>query len=101
MVGQVVLDGGTKTFTTDSCGPAPDSGHGYVVEYPDAMITKLSEEHAQVDISRCPRPPRVGERLRVIPNHVCPCINLQDAAWWREPDGRLERLPIDARGLLS
>ena len=98
---QVVLDGGTKTFTSDRCGPAPDSGHGYVVEHPEAVITKLSEEHAQVDVSRCSRRPRVGERVRVIPNHICPCINLQDSVWWREPDGRLEPLTIDARGRLS
>ena len=99
--GQVVLDGGTKTFTSDLCGPAPDSGHGHVVEYPDAVITKLSEEHAQVNVTRCVRRPRVGERVSVIPNHVCPCINLQDAVWWREPDDRLRRLTIEARGRLS
>jgi D-serine deaminase-like pyridoxal phosphate-dependent protein len=99
--GQVVLDGGTKTFTSDRCVPSPESGHGHVVEYPEAVITKLSEEHAQVDVTRCAVRPRVGERVSVIPNHVCPCINLQDAVWWREPDGRLRRLTIEARGRLS
>ena len=101
VAGQVVLDGGTKTFTSDRCGPAPESGHGLVLEYPEAMITKLTEEHAQVDVSRCPRRPRVGERVTVIPNHICPCINLQDAVWWREADGQTLRLPVDARGRLS
>jgi len=101
VAGQVVLDGGTKTFTSDRCGPAPDSGHGFIVEYPDAMIAKLTEEHGQVDVSRCERRPQVGERVTVIPNHICPCINLQDAVWWRETDGRLRPLTIDARGRLS
>ncbi len=101
VTGQVVLDGGTKTFTSDRCGPAPDSGHGFIVEYPDAVITKLTEEHGQVDVSRCERRPQVGERVTVIPNHICPCINLQDAVWWREPDGRLRPLTVDARGRLS
>ena len=99
--GQIVLDGGTKTFTSDRCVPAPDSGHGYIAEYPEAVITKLSEEHGQVDVTRCAQRPRVGERVSVIPNHICPCINLQDAVWWREPDGRLRRLAVDARGRLS
>ncbi len=99
--GQVVLDGGTKTFTSDRCVPAPDSGHGHIVEYPEAVITKLSEEHGQVDVTKCGRRPPVGERVSVIPNHVCPCINLQDAVWWREADGSLRLLPIDARGRLS
>lgn len=101
LAGQVVLDGGTKTFTSDRCVPRPDAGHGHVVEHPEACVTRLSEEHGQVDVRGCPRPPRVGERVSVIPNHVCPCVNLQDRAWWREPDGTIRPFPIDARGRLS
>ena len=101
VAGQVVLDGGSKTFSSDRCAPAPESGHGRVVEYPEATITKLTEEHAQVDVSRCGRRPRVGERVTVIPNHICPCVNLQDTAWLQQADGRLRRLPVDARGRLS
>jgi D-serine deaminase-like pyridoxal phosphate-dependent protein len=97
---QVVLDAGSKTLTSDRCGPAPDSGHGRIVEYSDARITKLSEEHAQVDISRCASRPKVGQRVAVIPNHICPCINLQDQFWWQDgpPDVAPVALPVDARG---
>lgn len=98
---QIILDGGSKTLTMDRCGPAPDSGHGLIVEYPEAFIGKLTEEHAQVDVSRCPTRPRVGQRVTVIPNHVCPVVNLHDSAWWHEADGSLQVLPIDARGKLS
>lgn len=98
---QVILDGGSKTLTMDRCGPAPDSGHGLIVEYPEAFIGKLTEEHAQVDVSRCAARPRVGERVTVIPNHICPVVNLHDTAWWWEADGSLQVLPIDARGKLS
>jgi D-serine deaminase-like pyridoxal phosphate-dependent protein len=101
MADQVVLDGGTKTFTSDICIPAPTSGHGYMVEYPNAKVARLSEEHGQVDISQCEQRPRIGERVSIIPNHVCPCVNLQDAIWWREADGSLQRIPVDARGKLS
>ena len=96
--GQFVLDAGSKTLTSDRCGPAPDSGHGYVVEYPQAKITKLTEEHAQVDVSGCDRTPKVGDRVHVIPNHICPCVNLQDNVWWKD-DGELpRRVPVEARG---
>ncbi|HEX4797111.1 MAG TPA: alanine racemase [Humisphaera sp.] len=95
--GQIVLDAGSKTLTSDRCGPARDSGHGYIVEYPQAKITKLSEEHAQVDVSKCDRVPKVGQRVSVIPNHICPCINLQDRVWWNE-DGSLDQVAVDARG---
>lgn len=98
---QVVIDAGTKTLTGDLCLPAPDSGHGHVVEYPEARIGRLSEEHGQIDVGRCRVRPSVGDRLTVIPNHICPCVNLQDAVWWRNEDGGLEPLTVDARGRLS
>ncbi len=99
--GKVVVDGGTKTFTSDLCQPAKESGHGFIVEYPAATLTRLSEEHGEVDITRCRTRPQVGERVTVIPNHICPCINLRDAFWWLEPGEAPQALPVDARGLLS
>lgn len=97
---KVVLDAGTKTLTSDRNGPRPDSGHGYIVQYPDAKIVRLSEEHGEVDVSRCQRRPRLGERVEVIPNHICPCVNLHDAVWLRS-GGELHRMPVDARGRIS
>jgi len=96
--GQVVIDAGNKTLTSDRCLPALESGYGYVVEYPDATITALSEEHGQVDISRCRRSPQLGEQIHVIPNHICPCVNLHDTVWWVEPDREPEQMRVDARG---
>jgi D-serine deaminase-like pyridoxal phosphate-dependent protein len=98
--GQVVLDAGTKTLTSDRCGPAPDSGHGLILEYPEAVIARLTEEHAQVDVRQCSRAPELGERVSLIPNHICPCVNLQDVIWWQDETGKLIDLPIDARGML-
>ncbi len=95
--GQVVIDAGAKTLAADRCISAPDSGHGLIVEYPEARMTHLSEEHGQVDISRCAKRPRVGERVTIVPNHVCPTINLTDFAWWMSPTGVVQ-LVIDARG---
>jgi len=96
--GQIVLDAGSKTLTSDRCGPAPESGHGYVIEYPKAKIAKLSEEHAQVDVTACERSPKVGDRVTVIPNHICPCVNLQDVVYWKEPGECPVALNVDARG---
>jgi D-serine deaminase-like pyridoxal phosphate-dependent protein len=96
--GQFVIDAGSKTLTSDRCGPAPESGHGMVLEYPPATIAKLSEEHGHVDASACDRRPKVGDRVTVIPNHICPCINLQDNVWWNEPGAPPEPLNVDARG---
>jgi D-serine deaminase-like pyridoxal phosphate-dependent protein len=95
--GQVVIDAGAKTLAADRCISAPNSGHGLIVEYPDARISHLSEEHGQVDVSACDKRPQVGERITIVPNHVCPTINLTDFAWWLTESGP-EQLAIDARG---
>ena len=99
--GQVVIDAGSKTLAADRCASDPDSGFGHVVEYPDAKITKLSEEHGQVDVTECSKKPAVGERVTVIPNHICPCVNLRDTVWWFEPGEPLRQLAIDARGRIQ
>ncbi len=98
---QVVIDAGGKTLTYDTYHPDPNCGHGYVVEYPNAKITQLTEEHGQVDLSRCDRRPKIGERITVIPNHICPCVNLQDGIWWFEAGQAPCRIPVDARGMRS
>jgi D-serine deaminase-like pyridoxal phosphate-dependent protein len=100
---QVVLDAGSKTLTSDLFAPDPGVGHGHIVEYPEATITRLTEEHGQVDISPCDKPPRLGERVTVIPNHICVCVNMVDQVWWRDRTDAevLEPLTVDARGMLS
>jgi D-serine deaminase-like pyridoxal phosphate-dependent protein len=95
---QVVIDAGSKTLTSDRCATGPETGFGHVVEYPQARITRLTEEHGQVDVSACDRRPKVGERMTVIPNHICPCINLQDQVWWRENGEAPRPVRVEARG---
>lgn len=99
--GQVVIDAGSKALAGEPNARDPAGGFGRVVGYPAARIARLSEEHGQVDVSRCRRRPRLGQRVHVVPNHVCPCVNLYDDLHLRLSDGSFERMPVDARGLLS
>jgi D-serine deaminase-like pyridoxal phosphate-dependent protein len=99
--GKVVHDAGSKTLTSDRNAGDADAGFGHVVEFPRARIVRLSEEHGEVDVSACDERPRVGQRVHVIPNHICPCVNLQDSVWLRDGAGGLSPLAIDARGKLS
>lgn len=99
--GQVVIDAGSKTLAADRCASIPDSGFGHLMEYPEAKITKLSEEHGQIDVTACSKRPIVGGRVTVIPNHICPCVNLRDTVWWFEPKEPLRSLAVDARGRIQ
>ncbi|UOM35120.1 D-TA family PLP-dependent enzyme [Acuticoccus sp. I52.16.1] len=96
--GRVVLDAGSKALAADA---APVPGHGYLVEYPDAIVTSLSEEHAVVDVSDCPTAPAIGERVRVIPNHVCVVSNLFEVVHLVDGDTVKEVVPVAARGRLG
>jgi D-serine deaminase-like pyridoxal phosphate-dependent protein len=90
---RAIIDGGSKTFSSDGGLPM-----GHIIEYPEAAIYRMNEEHGYVDISRCARKPEVGERVTVIPNHACAVSNLHDVIYGLRGD-RVEVIwPILARG---
>jgi D-serine deaminase-like pyridoxal phosphate-dependent protein len=95
---RMVLDAGSKALAADRC-EAP--GHGHIVEYPEAVITGLSEEHAVVDLSLCQRRPKIGDKVRIVPNHVCVVTNLFDFVHLAEDEEVIARLPVRARGRMS
>jgi D-serine deaminase-like pyridoxal phosphate-dependent protein len=73
-------------------------GFGLVVEYPEAEITLLSEEHGHVDLHASARAPAVGDVVTVIPNHACAVSNLHDTVTVRGVDGAARTWPVAARG---
>jgi D-serine deaminase-like pyridoxal phosphate-dependent protein len=94
---RAILDSGSKTLSSDLLGL---QGYGMLVEYPEARITGLSEEHGTVDLSACARRPEVGERVTVIPNHCCVVSNLFDEIVGVR-GGQVEVVwPVAARGAL-
>jgi D-serine deaminase-like pyridoxal phosphate-dependent protein len=94
---QVVVDGGSKTFTSDD---HPDGGHGSVLGWPDADVARLNEEHGYVDVSKLDARPAVGQHLQIVPNHACGCINLHDGVL-AVRDGVVDHvIRIAGRGLI-
>jgi D-serine deaminase-like pyridoxal phosphate-dependent protein len=71
--GQAVIDGGTKTFSSDAT-----VGAGTFGLFPDRAqwtVHKMNEEHGYV---RLGSPARIGEKVWVIPSHVCATVNMHD-----------------------
>jgi D-serine deaminase-like pyridoxal phosphate-dependent protein len=73
--GQIVVDAGSKTFTSDD---HPDGGHGSILGWPGASLYRINEEHGYVDVSSLDERPTLGDHLQIIPNHACGCVNLHD-----------------------
>jgi D-serine deaminase-like pyridoxal phosphate-dependent protein len=90
--GQCVIDAGSKTLSSDL---AVVSGtYGHVVGRP-WIVRKLNEEHGYVEIHG---PARIGEKVWVVPSHVCPTVNLHDEIWYGR-GGRVEgSWKVAARG---
>ncbi|MEO0565522.1 MAG: alanine racemase, partial [Chloroflexota bacterium] len=91
-----ILDSGSKALTAD----AQDGVHGYIVEYPDARLYKVNEEHGYVDVTACEAQPKVGDVVHVIPIHTCVVTNLNDQVYGVRGDELVEVFEVEARGLL-
>ena len=93
---RAVLDTGSKSLAMDPSKSRP--GHGYIVGHPDAIISKLSEEHGVVTLPDGEEGFAVGDRVEVVPNHICPTVNLMDELLIAH-DGRIvDTWRIAARG---
>jgi D-serine deaminase-like pyridoxal phosphate-dependent protein len=91
-----IIDAGSKVLGSDR--PAWASGFGRLMDYPDARITALSEHHATVEWPERGTLPSIGDRLRVIPNHVCLAMNLVDDVAVVRGGALVDRWVVAARG---
>lgn len=101
---KLIVDSGSKVLGADR--PSWTSGYGRLLDYPDARITALSEHHATVVFptpsngAKEPnkRIPELGDRVRVVPNHVCNAVNLADEVYLAREGVLVNRLKVAARG---
>ena len=93
-----ILDSGSKTLTSDTGGL---DGHGLILEHPQARIAKFAEEHGFLDLMGVNDKPKVGDVVRVVPNHVCVVVNMVDRLVMVRGDEILGELPVAARGRLT
>jgi len=94
-----ILDSGSKTLTADT--GALNDGFGLILEYPQAKIHAFAEEHGFLDLSRSNARPKVGEVVRIVPNHVCVVVNMVDRLIAVRGDRIVDVLPVAARGKLA
>jgi D-serine deaminase-like pyridoxal phosphate-dependent protein len=93
---RAVIDAGHKAVSNDS-------GFPDIVGRAGAVYHRPSDEHGVLDLARCNDRPRVGDKLRLIPGHCDPTVNLHD--WYigvrglGSADPRVTEIwPVAARG---
>ena len=96
--GQAVIDAGTKALGREPLRAGGGEGFGVLLGHPDVIVRAMSEEHGMLDISKSTWKPRVGEQVRVIPNHVCIVVHLNDLVHGIRGDRVETNWQVEARG---
>jgi D-serine deaminase-like pyridoxal phosphate-dependent protein len=90
---RVVLDSGNKTLTMTT---TEQHGFGMIKHHPLSNFVRLSEEHGVVRIAADDARLRVGDRVQVLPIHICVCVDLQQQAYGVTQGQIAELIRIDA-----
>lgn len=98
---QMIIDGGSKTFSSDRSVMAEAAGFGYFPDEPEAVLEKMNEEHGFVDLSKVSRKWRVGDKVRIIPNHICVAMNLHERVYGIRGDEVVNSWKVEGRGKLQ
>ena len=97
VAGQAVIDAGTKALGREPLR-ADGDGYGALLEHPEVVVSRLSEEHGILDLSKTAWRPRLGDQVRVVPNHVCIVVHLFDEIIGVRGHAVETRWPVAARG---
>jgi D-serine deaminase-like pyridoxal phosphate-dependent protein len=96
--GQAVIDAGTKSLGREPVRGAEGEGFGQLLEHPEVVVARMSEEHGVLDLEQSDWRPVVGERVRVVPNHVCIVVHLNDLVYGARGEMAVSSWPVAARG---
>ena len=98
---RAVIDAGTKTLSSDQrIVRTTERSFGRLAAWPDTWIVRASEEHGVLGLP-ADSPLKIGDRVAVLPNHICSVINLHDEVLVAEEGRIIDRWAIAARGRLQ
>ncbi len=97
-----IVDGGSKTFATDFIPGVPPfffEGYGVAQGNDDLVLERVNEEHGMLRSRGGHTGLAVGQRVAIVPTHICTTVNLHDRLWLME-NGLLRSVAVAARGRL-
>lgn len=96
---RIVLDTGSKSLSLDrgAHGNNTVKGFGHMLNHPDLVIERLSEEHGVV-IPYSNHELSLADCVQIIPNHACTVVNLFDHYVLHRQGKVVGQWKVDARG---
>jgi D-serine deaminase-like pyridoxal phosphate-dependent protein len=100
---RVITDVGAKGITaqTRSKGHTTTKGLGRIKEFDDVHIFKVFDEHAIIYNEDFSNKVAVGDKVQIIPNHICPVCNLYEKAYLVSEGEVVEEIPVECRAKLQ
>ena len=100
---RTILDVGAKGLTMQErrIGITAVEGKGTILECPEVHIDSVFDEHAIINNADFSAKVKVGDKVRIIPVHICPVSNLYDKAYLISGDEVICEMDIAARGKLK
>ena len=97
---RIVLDTGAKALTlqTRSEGICATQGYGLVKNSANVRLSGMFDEHGLIYDAALRAELKLGDKLEIIPNHICPVCNLYESAYAVSQGNVLGELVIAARG---
>ncbi|MEO8511894.1 MAG: alanine racemase [Chloroflexota bacterium] len=93
--GQFVVDAGAKTLAKDL--PSFLDGYGLLAGEQGLTVERTYDYHGVVRRPDGAAAPPVGSRVAILPNHVCPVVNLAEFLIVVRDGQVVDRWPVDAR----
>lgn len=89
--GRAVTDSGMKAVSNDQAMPQP-------LDLEGVKVKRLAEEHALLELENPRRDLKLGDKIDLIPGHVCTTVNLHDR-YYGVRNGKVEVIwPVTGRG---
>lgn len=95
---RAIIDAGSKTFGADAV-LGGESGFGLICDK-DLVITKLNEEHGIISSDKKIKLD-IGEKIRVIPNHICAAVNNFKKFYLVKEGKIIKEISISAQGKIQ
>lgn len=100
---RVITDVGAKGITTQTRtkGLTKTQGLGKIKEFEDVYIDGVFDEHAIIYNKNFSENINIGDKVQIIPNHICPVSNLHEKAYLIQDDLVVKEMNVECRGKLQ
>jgi D-serine deaminase-like pyridoxal phosphate-dependent protein len=97
---RVVFDAGAKALTMQrrEGGICHTVGFGALKACPEVRLSRLFDEHAILEDHNFSAQVALGDKIEIVPNHICPTVNLYDSIYLVAQGQVIRKITVLCRG---